>query len=115
MFIVIGIGGSYLGARAAIEFPQIPHYNALPKRTPDIYFTGNSISSTALQELLTLCEGKDVSINMISSRAPQPSRPSPSGCCATFWKKYGKEARRESTARPTGRAGRSKSWPTGGL
>ena len=66
VFVVIGIGGSYLGARAAIEFLKSPNYNALPKDTPDIYFTGNSISSTALTELLKICEGKDVSINMIS-------------------------------------------------
>ena len=66
VFIVIGIGGSYLGARAAIEFLKSPNYNAKKKDTPDIYFTGNSISSTALAELLEICEGKDVSINMIS-------------------------------------------------
>lgn len=66
VFIVIGIGGSYLGARAAIEFLKSPNYNAMKKDTPDIYFTGNSISSTALAELLEICEGKDVSINMIS-------------------------------------------------
>lgn len=66
VFIVIGIGGSYLGARAAIEFLKSPNYNAIKKDTPDIYFTGNSISSTALAELLEICEGKDVSINMIS-------------------------------------------------
>lgn len=66
VFIVIGIGGSYLGARAAIEFIKSPNYNALPKKTPDIYFTGNSISSSALAELLQLCEGKEISINMIS-------------------------------------------------
>ena len=66
IFIVIGIGGSYLGARAAIEFLKSPNYNAMKKDTPDIYYTGNSISSTALAELIDLCEGKDVSINMIS-------------------------------------------------
>lgn len=66
VFIVIGIGGSYLGARAAVEFIKSPNYNVLPKKTPDIYFTGNSISSSALAELLQLCEGKEVSINMIS-------------------------------------------------
>ena len=66
VFIVIGIGGSYLGARAAIEFLKSDNYNALKKDTPDIYFTGNSISSTALAELVELCEGKDISINMIS-------------------------------------------------
>lgn len=66
IFIVIGIGGSYLGARAAIEFIHSPNYNALKKDTPEIYYTGNSISSSALAELIELCEGKDVSINMIS-------------------------------------------------
>ncbi|MCI9576417.1 MAG: glucose-6-phosphate isomerase [Clostridiales bacterium] len=66
VFIVIGIGGSYLGARAALEFLKSSNYNALNKDTPDIYFAGNSISSSALAELISLCEGKDVSINMIS-------------------------------------------------
>ena len=66
VFIVIGIGGSYLGARAAIEFIHSPNYNALKKDTPDIYFSGNSISSDALSDLLAICEGKEVSINVIS-------------------------------------------------
>ena len=66
VFIVIGIGGSYLGARAAIEFLKSPNYNMLCKDTPQIFFTGNSISSNALSELVEMCEGKDVSINMIS-------------------------------------------------
>mgnify|MGYP002566714011 CR=1 FL=1 len=66
VLIVIGIGGSYLGARAVLEFIKSPHYNLLAKDTPQIYFTGNSISSTALSELLALCEGKDVSVNVIS-------------------------------------------------
>ena len=66
VFIVIGIGGSYLGARAAIEFLRSPNYNVMKKETPDIYFIGNSISSTALSEILDICEDRDVSINMIS-------------------------------------------------
>lgn len=66
IFIAIGIGGSYLGARAAIEFLKSPLYNAKKKDTPDVYFAGNSISGTALNELLELCEGKRVSINVIS-------------------------------------------------
>ncbi len=66
IFIAIGIGGSYLGARAAIEFLKSPHYNAKKKDTPDVYFAGNTISSTALAELLELCEGRRVSINVIS-------------------------------------------------
>ena len=66
VFIVIGIGGSYLGARAAIEFLKSPLYNNLPKKTPDIYFAGNSISGSQIQDLLAICEGKRVSVNVIS-------------------------------------------------
>ena len=66
VLIVIGIGGSYLGARAAIELLKSPLYNNLPKTTPDIYFAGNSISGSAVQELLSICEGKRVSVNVIS-------------------------------------------------
>ncbi len=66
VFVVIGIGGSYLGARAAIEFLKSPNYNLLCKDTPQILFAGNSISSTSLNEVIELCEGKDISINMIS-------------------------------------------------
>ncbi len=66
VLIVIGIGGSYLGARAAIEFLRSPLYNSLPKDTPDIYFAGNSISGSALADILKLCEGKRVSVNIIS-------------------------------------------------
>lgn len=66
VLIVIGIGGSYLGARAAIEFVKSPNYNLLKKDTPEIYFVGNSISSSALNEVLSLCEGKDISVNIIS-------------------------------------------------
>ena len=65
--MVIGIGGSYLGARAAIEFVKSPLYNNIPnKKTPDIYFAGNSISPSALNDLLKICEGKDVCINVVS-------------------------------------------------
>ncbi len=66
ILVVIGIGGSYLGARAAIEFVKSPLYNNLKKDTPDIYFAGNNISTTALSELLSICEGKDISVNVIS-------------------------------------------------
>ena len=66
VFIVIGIGGSYLGARAAIELLQSPLYNNRKKDTPDIYFVGNSINSGYLNEVLGLCEGRDVSVNIIS-------------------------------------------------
>jgi len=66
ILVVIGIGGSYLGARAAIEFIKSPLYNSLNKETPDIYFAGNNISPTALTELLSICEGKDIAVNVIS-------------------------------------------------
>ncbi len=66
ILVVIGIGGSYLGARAAIEFIKSPVYNSLKKDTPDIYFTGNNISSSALAELISICEGKDICVNVIS-------------------------------------------------
>jgi len=67
--VVIGIGGSYLGARAAIEMLSHSFYNTLPKskrKTPEIYFAGNNISSTYLSDLLELLEGKDISVNVIS-------------------------------------------------
>ena len=66
VLVVIGIGGSYLGARAAVEYVKSPLYNSLRKDTPDIYFVGNSISSSALAEVLQLCEGRDVCVNVIS-------------------------------------------------
>lgn len=66
VFIVIGIGGSYLGARAVIELINSRNYNALPKTTPDIYFAGNSISAADLNDLLKICEDRDVSINVVS-------------------------------------------------
>ncbi len=66
VLIVIGIGGSYLGARAAIEFLKSPLYNNLKKDTPEIYYVGNNISPTYLNEIISLCEGRDFSVNVIS-------------------------------------------------
>lgn len=69
VLLVIGIGGSYLGARAAIEFLSHSFYNNLPKekrKTPEIYFVGNSISSKYIHDLMDLVAGKDFSINIIS-------------------------------------------------
>ena len=66
VLIVIGIGGSYLGARAAIEFLKGPYYNTLRGNAPEIYFSGNSISGSNLADLLKICEGKRVSVNIIS-------------------------------------------------
>ncbi|MDE7157165.1 MAG: glucose-6-phosphate isomerase [Lachnospiraceae bacterium] len=69
VLLVIGIGGSYLGARAAIEFLGHSFYNNLTKdqrKTPEIYYVGNSISSTYIKHLMDVVDGKDFSINMIS-------------------------------------------------
>ncbi len=66
VLVVIGIGGSYLGARAAIEFVHSQFYNSLPKDTPDVYFAGNNISADYLQDIITLCKDRDFSINVIS-------------------------------------------------
>ncbi len=96
MLVVIGIGGSYLGARAAIEFIKSPLYNNLKKDTPDIYFAGNNISSTALTELLSLAEGRDVCINVISKSGTTTE---PAIAFRVFKKllneKYGEEGARE--------------------
>lgn len=67
--VVIGVGGSYLGARAAIEMLTHPFYNQLPREkrnAPEIYFVGHHISSTYTAQLLELLEGKDLSVNVIS-------------------------------------------------
>ena len=64
--VVIGIGGSYLGARAAIEFLKSPNYNMLHKNTPDIYFAGNNISANAVEEIIEMIGDRDFSINVIS-------------------------------------------------
>ncbi|MGN0660581.1 MAG: glucose-6-phosphate isomerase [Oscillospiraceae bacterium] len=66
VLIVIGIGGSYLGARAAIEYLKSSLYNSMKKDTPDIYFVGNSISPSYLNDILSVCEGRDISVNIIS-------------------------------------------------
>ncbi len=69
VLLVIGIGGSYLGARAAIEFLRHSFYNTVSKeirKTPEIYFVGNSISSTYIKHLMDVIGDRDFSINMIS-------------------------------------------------
>lgn len=66
VLVVLGIGGSYLGARAVIEFIKSNNYNLLKKDTPDIYFGGNTISSSAVAELMQLIDSRDFSINVIS-------------------------------------------------
>ncbi len=66
VLIVIGIGGSYLGARAAIEFLGSSFYNNLDENKLKVYFVGNNISPSYLQNVLKLCENKEVSVNVIS-------------------------------------------------
>lgn len=69
VLIVIGIGGSYLGAKAAIEALTHSFYNDLSKekrKTPQIYFAGHNISGKYLKQLLEMIEGKDVCLNVIS-------------------------------------------------
>ena len=96
VFIVIGIGGSYLGARAVVEFLRSPIYNNLKKDTPDIYFSGCNISAQSMNELLSICEGKDVCINVISKSGTTTE---PAVAFRVFRelleKKYGKEEAKE--------------------
>jgi glucose-6-phosphate isomerase len=69
VLLVIGIGGSYLGARAAVEMLNHSFYNALPKekrKTPQIIFVGNNISSSYMTDVMDLLDRKDFSINVIS-------------------------------------------------
>ena len=69
VFLVIGIGGSYLGARAGLEMLTHTFNNLLPKekrKGPEVYFIGNNISSTYISDLLEILEGKEISINVIS-------------------------------------------------
>ncbi len=105
IFVVIGIGGSYLGARAAIEFVKSPVYNNLKKDTPDIYFAGNSISSSALSDLLKICEGKDICVNVVSKSGTTTE---PAVAFRIFRnlleQKYGKEGAKERIFATTDKA-----------
>jgi glucose-6-phosphate isomerase len=97
VFVVIGIGGSYLGARAVIEYVKSPLYNNLKHEgTPDIYFSGCNISAQSLNELLAICEGKDICINVISKSGTTTE---PAVAFRVFRelleKKYGKDEAKE--------------------
>ena len=96
VLIVIGIGGSYLGARAAIELLKSPLYNNLKKDTPDIYYVGNNINPTYLNEIISLCEDKDFSVNVISKSGTTTE---PALAFRVFKKlvedKYGKEGAKD--------------------
>ncbi len=105
ILIVIGIGGSYLGARAAIELLKSPLYNNMKKDTPDIYYVGNSINPTYLNEVISLCEGKDFSVNVISKSGTTTE---PALAFRIFKKlvedKYGKEGAKERIFATTDKA-----------
>lgn len=96
VFIAIGIGGSYLGARAVIDFLKSPNYNNKKKDTPDIYFAGCDISAASIDELIEICEGKDICINVISKSGTTTE---PAVAFRVFRemleKKYGKDGARE--------------------
>ena len=64
--VVIGIGGSYLGARAVVELLHSPNFNLTHKDGPEIYFAGNGLSSDAMLEVIDLVKDKDFSVNVIS-------------------------------------------------
>ena len=66
VLVVIGIGGSYLGARAVIEFLKGSMYNLKAKKTPMVLFVGNNLSSGYVRDIQALLEGRDWSINVIS-------------------------------------------------
>ena len=66
VFIVIGIGGSYLGARAAIEAIMSKFYNNLPNNSPQIFFAGNNMDTSYLRDILCICDGKRVSLLVVS-------------------------------------------------
>lgn len=98
ILVVIGIGGSYLGARSAIEMLSHSFYNMIDKdkrKAPQIVYAGNSISSTYIAELLEAVEGKDISVNVISKSGTTTE---PAIAFRLFKelleKKYGKEGAR---------------------
>ena len=90
ILIVIGIGGSYLGARAAIEFCKSANYNLYGK--PKILFAGNTISPSALSEIAELCNGLDYSVNIVS-KSGTTTEPLLAFCMfkEMLEKKYGKK------------------------
>ncbi len=105
VFIVIGIGGSYLGARAAVELLRSPMYNSLKKDTPDIFYCGNNISPTYLSEILSVCEGRDICVNVISKSGTTTE---PALAFRIFKKlledKYGKDGAKERIFATTDKA-----------
>lgn len=98
-FVVIGIGGSYLGAKAAIDFMSHSFYNQLKpemRKGPEIYFVGQNISATYMTHLLEMLEGKDVSVNVIS-KSGTTTEPALAFRLLRRWmeQKYGKDEARK--------------------
>jgi glucose-6-phosphate isomerase len=93
VLVVVGIGGSYLGARAAIEMLNHTFYNNLPKKNnPQIYYVGNNISASYLKDILDVLEGKDISVNVISKSGTTTEPAIAFRILKTYMeKKYGKE------------------------
>ena len=105
VLVVIGIGGSYLGARAVIELLASPNYNLKQKDTPDIYFAGNGLSTDALLELIALIGERDFSVNVISKSGTTTE---PAVVFRIFRemleRKYGREGARERIYATTDKA-----------
>ena len=105
VLVVIGIGGSYLGARAVIELLASPNYNLKQKNTPDIYFAGNGLSTDALLELIALIGERDFSVNVIS-KSGTTTEPAVAFRIfrAMLEEKYGREGARERIYATTDKA-----------
>ena len=105
VLVVIGIGGSYLGARAVIEVIKSNNYNLKKKDTPDVFFAGNGLSTGALLELLELIGDRDFSVNVIS-KSGTTTEPAVSFRIfkELLEKKYGKEGAKERIYATTDKA-----------
>ena len=107
VLVVIGIGGSYLGARAAIEFCKGQMYNGVrEKGIPEIYFVGNNISSSYINDVVKIIGNRDFPSTLSPSPARRPNPRLLSACSRRCWKKsMVQRARRAAfTPRPTRRA-----------
>ena len=105
VLVVIGIGGSYLGARAVIDLLASPNYNLKKKDTPDILFAGNGLSTDALLETIALIGDRDFSVNVIS-KSGTTTEPAVAfrNFKALLEEKYGKEGTRERIYATTDKA-----------
>lgn len=103
--VVVGIGGSYLGARAVIELLHSPNYNLTVKDTPQIFFAGNSLSPDALNEILSLVKDRDFSVNVISKSGTTTEPAVAFRIFKTLLEeKYGREGARERIYATTDKA-----------